>query len=125
MGKEYSNYPAFVQIEELGDMFNIPVASDTQQVWFIRTSGGDYYDDFRFNNFVAIGWDEIPAEWIIKKPLFPITKGDQPADKERPLFPLSEKEFKNRVTNLYPDEKRPGLVYGQLNTFYNVMVSGS
>lgn len=124
MSKEYSNSSAFTQIEELGDMFNIPVASDAQQVWFIRTSSGDYYDDFRHNRFVALGWDEIPAEWIIKKPLFPITDDDQQVDKKKLLFPLSENEFKNRVSNLYPDEKRPGLVYGQLNTFYNVMRVG-
>ena len=120
MSKENSNASSFNQIEELGDIFNIPVASDSQQVWFIRTSGGDYYDDFRFNNYVAIGWDSIPAEWIIRKPLFAVD--DYSVDE--PKQSLSEKEFKNKVTELYPDEKRPGLVYGQLNTFYNVMQVG-
>ena len=122
MSKEYSS--AFTQIEELGDIFNIPVASETQQVWFIRTSGGDYYDDFRFNNYVAIGWDKIPAEWIIKKPLFSRNDEENDTDESKPLLPLSEKEFKRRVSTLYPDETRPGLVYGQLNSFYNVMQVG-
>lgn len=124
MSKEYLNSSAFTQIEELGDIFNIPVASDTQQVWFIRTSGGDYYDDFRFNNYVAIGWDKIPAEWIIKKPLFSRNDEEKDTDESKPLLPLSEKEFKRRVSTLYPDESRPGLVYGQLNSFYNVMRVG-
>lgn len=119
-----SEYSAFTQIEELGDIFNIPVASETQQVWFIRTSGGDFYDDFRFNDYVAIGWDKIPAEWIIKKPLFAKADYDHNDDEKAPLYPLSEKEFKRRVTDLYPDETRPGLVYGQLNSFYNVMRVG-
>ena len=105
-------------------MFNIHVASDSQQVWFIRTSGGDYYNDFRFNNFVAIGWDKIPAEWIIKKPLLSSTADDEDNREKKPLLPLSEKEFKRRVSELYPDEKRPGLVYGQLNAFYNSMRAG-
>ncbi len=121
MNKENSGASSFNQIEELGDIFNIPVASDSQQVWFIRTSGGDYYDDFRFNNFVAIGWDKIPAEWVIKKPLFS-PDSDNNGNEAHQL--LSEKDFKNRVSDLYPDEKRPGLVYGQLNTFYNVMHVG-
>jgi len=115
---------AFTQIEELGNIFNIPVASETQQVWFIRTSGGDYYDDFRLNKFVAIGWDKIPAEWIIKKPLFSVTDDEGKENETKPLLPLPEKEFKRRVTTLYPDETRPGLVYGQLNSFYNVMRAG-
>lgn len=129
MSKEYSN-SSFSQIEELGDIFNIPVASDTQQVWFIRTSSGDYYDDFRFNNFVAIGWDKIPTEWIIRRPLFQNpddfrkTADSSTIDNRWSLVPLTEKEFKNRVSDLYPEEKRPGLVYGQLNTFYNVMQAG-
>lgn len=119
MSKEYSL--VFMQIEELGDMFDIPVASESQQVWFIRTSGGEYYDDFRFNNYVALGWDEIPAEWIARKPLF--IRTDE-SNETKFLYPLSEQEFKRRVSDLYPDEKRPGLIYGQLNTFYNVMRVG-
>lgn len=129
MNKEYSNSSSYSQIEELGDIFNIPVASDSQQVWFIRTSGGDYYDDFRFNNYVAIGWDKIPTDWIVRKQFIPKEKGTwafdgSNMDKPKQCITLTEKEFKNKVSDLYPDEKRPGLVYGQLNTFYNVMQVG-
>lgn len=105
MSEEYLNSSAFTQIEELGEIFNIPVASGIQQVWFIRTSGGDFYDDFRFNNYVAIGWDKIPAEWIIKKPLF-AKVDDKINDEKIPLLPLSEKEFKRRVkTNILGRQK--------------------
>ena len=124
MNNECSNSSAFSQIEELGNIFGIPVASETQQVWFIRTSGGDYYDDFCLNNYVAIGWNEIPAEWVTKRPSFPKANDSDTEVKEEPLLPLSEQEFKRRVSTLYPEEKRPGLVYGQLNTFYNVMRVG-
>ena len=130
MNKDNSNSTSYSQIEELGNIFNIPVASNSQQVWFIRTSGGDYYDDFRLNNYVAIGWDKIPIDWIIRKPLNPkqsnaVASADADTmDEIWPIKPLSEKEFKNRVSDLYPDDKRPGLVYGQLNTFYNVMRAG-
>lgn len=130
MSKEYLKASSFSQIEELGNIFDIPVASESQQVWFIRTSGGDYYDDFRFNNYVAIGWDKIPSEWIIRKTMVSepdddCTSGNVSTINEtETLLALSEKEFKNKVSDLYPEEKRPGLVYGQLNTFYNVMRAG-
>lgn len=131
MKKEYSiSSSLFNQIEELGDVFNIPVASDSQQVWFIRTSGGAFYDDFRLNNYVAIGWDKIPAEWILKNNSISkagdgsISDNDSSISKMESLSTLSEKQFKNKVSDLYPEEKRPGLVYGQLNSFYNVMRQG-
>lgn len=130
MSKDYSNSSSFSQIEELGNIFNIPVVSESQQVWFLRTSGGDYYDDFRYNNYVAIGWDKIPSEWIDKRTSVSktddinVTNSISIVDETRPLSALSEKEFKNRVSYLYPEEKRPGLVYGQLNSFYNVMRVG-
>jgi len=124
MAKEYSNSSSISQIEELGDIFNIPVASESQQVWFIRTSAGDYYDDFRFNNYVAIGWDKIPSEWIVRKALISKTDNVSTMYEAESLLVLSEKEFKNKVSDLYPEENRPGLVYGQLNTFYNVMRAG-
>ena len=38
---------------------NIPVINEDQNYWFIRTDGGDNYDVFRDNNFVAIGWDYL------------------------------------------------------------------
>ena len=128
MNKEYSNSTSYAQIEELGNIFNIPIASNSKQVWFIRTSGGDYYDDFRLNNYVAIGWDKIPADWIIKKSISQKQSeafaGDGTMDGRWRFTRLSEKEFKIRISDLYPNEKRPGLVYGQLNTFYNVMQRG-
>lgn len=81
MREVYLNSSMFTQIEELGELFNIPNASESQQVWFIRTSGGNFYDDYRFNNYVAIGWDKIPAEWIIKKPL--VDKADDHSNDEK------------------------------------------
>lgn len=124
MSMEYLNSSTFTQIKELGDLLDIPVVSESQQVWFIRTSGGDYYDDFRLNSYVAIGWDKIPVEWVLRKPLLTrIDDGSIGDETKMPLF-LSEQEFKNRVIDIYPEEKRPGLIYGQLNTFYNVMQVG-
>lgn len=82
--------------------FNIPVIEDEQKVWFFRTKAGQFYHDFRTNNFIGLGWELVSCEMII----------DQSA---------SYDSKKKKIEELYPDEKRPGLILGQMDTFYNKM----
>ena len=92
-------------VEVLGDKFNIPIINDNRQTWFIRTESGSYYDDFRLNEFVAIGWDNIPAAMV--------------QDNKK-----TEADLRDEIVSYYPDSKRPGLIYGQLDSFYNKMRKG-
>jgi len=64
-----------------------------------------YYSDFYINNFIALGWDLVTENLVssIKK---------------------TGKEKRKEVSALYPKESRPGLILGQMDTFYNKMRVG-
>lgn len=42
----------------------IPIIPSDMQYWFIRANSGDYYPDFNYNNFVAIGNNEVTLEML-------------------------------------------------------------
>lgn len=39
----------------------LPTARENINYWLLRTNGGEYYSTFKDNNFIAIGWNEIPV----------------------------------------------------------------
>lgn len=82
--------------------FNIPIIRKDQKVWFFRTKGGKFYYDFITNGFIALGWDLIPSKLI--------------TDSQK-----SRESKKSEIEKLYPEEKRPGLIFGQMDVFYNRM----
>lgn len=82
--------------------FNIPVIEDDQKVWFFRTKAGRFYFDFQVNNFIGLGWEQVSPDLITDKS-------------------ISYDSKKEKIEGLYPDEKRPGLILGQMDTFYNRM----
>jgi len=82
--------------------FNIPVIEDEQKVWFFRTKAGQFYHDFWTNNYIALGWELVSSELITD-------------------INISQESKKEKIECLYPDEKRPGLILGQMDTFYNKM----
>lgn len=43
---------------------NAPELNEKCEYWFIRTDSGNFYDTFRENGFIALGWDEITVENI-------------------------------------------------------------
>lgn len=47
--------------------FNIPVIEDEQKVWFFRTKAGRFYLDFRVNNFIGLGWEQVSPDLITDK----------------------------------------------------------
>ena len=69
---------------------------------FFRTQSGLFYYDFYLNEYIALGWDLVSA-LTIKDP------------KSR------NNDKKEIISELYPEEKRPGLIVGQMDTFYNKM----
>lgn len=89
----------------IANEYDIPIIPPNQKVWFFRTKGGKFYYDFLHNNFIALGWDKISPELITD------TQTSKDVKKER-------------IENLYPDEKRPGLILGQMDVFYNQMTNG-
>lgn len=92
-------------LETLAKEFNIPIVGGEHKVWFFRTKAGQFYHDFRVNGYIALGWDLILPEFITE------TKTSRDSKKEQ-------------IEALYPDEKRPGLILGQMETFYTKMNVG-
>jgi len=93
------------ELKRIAQLFGIPTIPDNQRTWIVRTKGGTHYEDFSRNGFVALGWDNIPLSWI----------SDTNKAKDDVI------EF---IKDEYPDEKRPGLIYGQLFDFVRVMAPG-
>lgn len=83
----------------------IPEIPKEQNIWLVRTKGGSYYNDFTVNKYIALGWDKISRELIVNSS-------------------MSNDSKKEKISKLYPDEKRPGLIFGQLYNFYCVMKKG-
>lgn len=85
-------------LTSIANEFDIPIIRKDQRVWFFRTRGGKYYYDFTTNSFIALGWDKIsPA----------VISGNG-----------KTKEGKKKyIEELYPDEKRPGLILSQMDVF--------
>ena len=46
-------------------ILSIPEITKERQIWFIRTNGGLYYDDFITNKYVALGWDAVSKDLLL------------------------------------------------------------
>lgn len=74
---------------------------ESRKYWFLRTQGGAFYDEFASKGYVAIGWTKIE-------------------DPKR-LLSMKRADAISSISELYPNEKRPGKIYNQLNRFYKNM----
>lgn len=92
-------------INELTTALNIHMPGKEQKLWFFRTNGGVYYRDYCLNGFIALGWNKIDRDLITNSN-------------------YSFEQKKEKIADLYPDELRPGLILGQMNSFYNKMNIG-
>jgi hypothetical protein len=86
----------------IANEFEIPIIGKNQKVWFFRTKAGRFYYDFKINEFIGIGWDLISPDFIRNTA-------------------INKDGKKEKIELLYPDEKRPGLILGQMDTFYHCM----
>jgi len=82
----------------------IPIINDFVNYWFIRTSGGDNFENFYFGNYVAIGWDEFDDLNMLKE--------------------VSHDTLKNQIENIYPEDTKPGSAASQIQRFVNEVKIG-
>lgn len=83
---------------------SIPVINSDVNYWFVRTSGGENFENFYFGKYIAIGWDKLNDISTMK------------AEQQEAL--------KNRVEELYPDDTKPGSTASQIIRFVCDMKSG-
>lgn len=89
-----------VTIEKLNDY--IQKVSETTGYWMVRTMGGDYYEEYDQNGFVAIGYNEIT--------LNEIRNLDHNINK-------ANIQLREKVKRLFPNIARPGHIASQLLRF--------
>lgn len=89
-----------ITIEQLNDY--VQKVQESTGYWMVRTMGGDYYEEFDKEGFVAIGYNEITRHEINKLD----------ADWNKANVQLREK-----VKKLFPDVPRPGHIASQLLRF--------
>jgi len=92
------------ELDLICKLLDIPIINKDRKYWLVRTESGIYFDDFFFNSYIALGWDKV-AE--IKD-----------------LENLSEKDRNQKISELYPDEKKPGAIYNQIHKFTYDMHAG-
>lgn len=78
-----------VFLEEIED--SITQINPKRNYWMVRTTGGDFYEDFLENNFIAIGWNKIQISDI-----------KSGAESPRALVDLGQKIRDNYEDNLRP-----------------------
>lgn len=83
--------------------------SHSSSYWMVRTMGGDYYNDFINNRFIAVGHNDI----LLKDINNMLTNEN-----------TAMKNLRKIVANLHPDIKRPGHVASQLIRFCHEIKPG-
>ena len=96
-----------VTIEKINDY--IQKVQETTGYWMVRTMGGDYYEEYDHNGFVAIGYNEIT--------LHEINRLDSDWNK-------ANIQLREKVKNLFPNISRPGHIASQLLRFCRAIKPG-
>ena len=99
-----NNQITLAEAQALLKQAGIPVIGSDVNYWFVRTCGGDNFENFYFGNYIAIGWDEINDIETLKT-----EKHD---------------DIKKRVEALYPDDAKPGSTASQIIRFISEMKIG-
>ncbi len=81
-------------------MENLPSLDTNVNYWLFRANGGQYYDDFNSGNYIGIGWDKISLKYLED------IKGPNALDL-----------LKAKISEDYPDDKRPGSSASQILKF--------
>lgn len=96
-----------VTIEKLNDY--VQKVSETTGYWMIRTMGGDYYEEFDENGFVAIGYNVITTNEIRSL--------DNDPNK-------ANSRLREKVKRMFPNVARPGHIASQLLRFCRYIKPG-
>lgn len=91
------------ELQDITNALGIVEIDPNRNYWLVRTQAGEYFDEFYFDEFIAIGWDDIDSSLV--------KIGD--LDK-----------IKEQVSRKYPSESRPGHVAGVLSRFVIQMKKG-
>lgn len=84
-------------IEQICSIFGIKNIPISRNYWLVRTNSGIFFDDFCKNNYISIGWDEFSNIEQLR----------------------SEKEeiLKEKISQTYKNEKKPGYILNQIKRF--------
>lgn len=85
------------------DMFAIPIIPEDKSYWLVRTNGGRYYNEYKYENYIGINWNGITAT---------------------DLKSLSHLELSNKIKVQYPEKRTPGRAVAQLKIFDSVIKKG-
>lgn len=94
---------------DIAKQLGIPVIKNDRQYWIVRTNKGMYYDEFSTMGYIALGWNKIDEAIIFEME----SDGG-----------VSPDLIKDRISTLYPDESRPGLVARHIYNFTKQMKAG-
>ena len=47
------------ELQLICQLLNIPMIDKNRKYWLVRTESGKFFEDFLFNNYIALGWDKI------------------------------------------------------------------
>lgn len=83
------------------EKLNIDVFNAERNYWFLRTQAGTYFDEFYFNNYIGIEWDDIVDNSI-----------------------KSIEDMAQTVSQKYPNETRTTYVAGQIWKFIHRFKKG-
>ncbi|QAS52781.1 hypothetical protein [Halobacillus litoralis] len=93
-------------VNELIKEYDIPIVEiDERDYWLVRTQAGEFHEEFYFDNFIAIGWNEF----------------NNMKDFEQPV---NEDYMKSLIAKQYKESKQPGLIYNQIKRFFNELSVG-
>ena len=87
----------------------VQTVSHSSSYWMVRTMGGEYYNDFVENGFIAVGHNDI-----LLKDINDILTNENTA----------MKNLRKIVANLHPEINRPGHVASQLIRFCHEIKPG-
>lgn len=88
---------------------NLPSLNTSVNYWLFRANGGQYYDDFNSGDYIGIGWDKISLDYLSSVK----DKGLQ-----------SKNLLKAKISENYPDDKRPGSSASQILKFAYLLKEG-
>lgn len=89
------------EILEVLKLNDIPIIDNNVNYWFVRTNGGEKFEDFYFGHYIAIAWDKLNDLELLKR--------------------SSENSIKDSVKVSYPDEAKPGYIASNISRFVNKM----
>ncbi|MDE1362856.1 hypothetical protein CHCC15325_3140 [Bacillus licheniformis] len=94
-----------MELSSLIKEYNIPIVEvSDRNYWLVRTQSGEYYNEFYYDEFIAISWNELNTIEDFKT-------GDKAV-------------ITKKIQDHYPDSIKPGLIYNQIKRFISEIKIG-